>query len=259
MKIYNRTTILIFSISTFMVNGCVSKHELRISSPQSVDSLPSAVMQTPNREQARKPWRSVKPLVVKKREKSRLNCVNCYATSIAYSKSPSVSRRTFPKRVKKPFNASYNSSQIDYSKPPSSLRNTLKSDNHKKKMSNIKHYGSYAYTEKTSDKIISTNRYESESNKYLLPVISAMNNAYNSFSNNRNLSIQVGAFRQYSGAKRYLRRYSALSNKYRTTIKAGKKDNQPIYRVQIEGFKSDREAKRFMNNYAIQGAFLVRR
>jgi len=258
MKIYNRTTILVFSISAFMVNGCVSKQELRISSPQSEVRLPSTVIKIPKIVQSREHWSNVKPLVLKKREKSRVNCVNCYAAPIAYSKSPLVSKRSFPKRVEKPLNASYNSSPIDYSKPPEAFRSALKNSNSKYKMSNIKHYGSYSYREKSSDIVAQSEKYKSENNnKLILSSIATINSTDNTF--NSDLSIQVGAFRQYSGAKRYLRRYSALSSKYRTTIKTGQKENQPIYRVQIEGFKSKREAKRFMNSYSIEDAFLVRR
>jgi len=72
-------------------------------------------------------------------------------------------------------------------------------------------------------------------------------------------SIQVGAFRKYAGAKLYAKRYSLLSSKYNVDIKANVKNNEPIYRVQIEGFSNEREAKDFMQRYGLDGAFLVRR
>jgi len=271
MNIPNKKTILFLSISTLMVNGCLSRHELRNTSPQRVVIVPSPVMQTKNPVQFQKSWKRFKPSVSKKINRSKRDCIDCYATPIQYPRASSVSKRTFasvPKRsfsvvAKKPFKISYNqyepaseySAPIDYSKPPSALKNTFKSSYSNNRRSSIKHYGSYAYSEKTSDKIASTGNYERKNlNSYLIPSFSGMNSSYNS-----NLSIQVGAFREYEGAKRYARRYSALSSKYRTTIKAERKDNQPIYRVQIEGFKSDMEAKRFMNSYGIEGAFLVRR
>ena len=73
-------------------------------------------------------------------------------------------------------------------------------------------------------------------------------------------AIQVGAFRRYAGAKIYANRYGMLSNKYKTVIKNGLKDNRPIYRVQIEGFLNDNEANAFIAKYSIlNGSFLVSR
>jgi hypothetical protein len=72
-------------------------------------------------------------------------------------------------------------------------------------------------------------------------------------------SIQVGAFRKYAGAKVYAKRYSLLTSKYNVEIKENVKDRKPIYRVQIEGFSNENEAKNFMERYGLNGAFLVRR
>ena len=72
-------------------------------------------------------------------------------------------------------------------------------------------------------------------------------------------SIQVGAFRRYRGAEIYAKRYSLLSNKYKTVIKNEFKGNSPIYRVRIEGFANEREARNFMTRYSLNSAFLVRR
>lgn len=73
-------------------------------------------------------------------------------------------------------------------------------------------------------------------------------------------SIQVGAFRQYTGAKVYAKRYALLNNQYSVQIKEDIEDAKPLYRVQIEGFKSDTEAKEFMTQYGLlNGAFLVRK
>ncbi|MCK4442305.1 MAG: SPOR domain-containing protein [Sulfurovaceae bacterium] len=73
------------------------------------------------------------------------------------------------------------------------------------------------------------------------------------------ISIQVGAFRRYKGAKIYARRYSLLSNQYKTIIKKDMKNNKPIYRVRIEGFPNKHKAKFFISRYSLNGAFLVRR
>jgi rare lipoprotein A len=72
-------------------------------------------------------------------------------------------------------------------------------------------------------------------------------------------AIQVGAFRRYAGAKIYAKRYGVLSHRYKTVIKKYIKDSRPLYRVRIEGFKNEKEAKRFMSRYSLNGAFLVRK
>ncbi len=74
------------------------------------------------------------------------------------------------------------------------------------------------------------------------------------------VSIQVGAFRRYEGAKIYAHRYGILSNRYKTVIKNGFKSNRPIYRVQIEGFSNEDEANAFIEKYPIlYDSFLVSR
>jgi len=262
MNISNKQTILLFSLSTLMMNGCLSKHELKTVPVQSVMSHS---VQTQPLAQTKSSWGNVKHVVNKKTNQHKVACVNCYAAPINYSQKRSVAKRGFSKSLKKPsiISYSYYDAPVDYSKPPSALSNSFEEHYQEKKVSPVKHYGRYAYTEKPSDKMLETEHYaRKNTNKYLLPVVSTMNNAYSSydsFSNSSNTSIQVGAFRNYSGATRYVRRYSALSNKYKVVIKTGTKDNQPIYRVRIEGFKNQREAKNFMNVYGIQDAFLVRR
>ena len=81
----------------------------------------------------------------------------------------------------------------------------------------------------------------------------------NSYS--QKVSVQVGAFRQYSGAEVSLREYNMLHNRRKAVIKNGYKDAKPIYRVQIEGFGTESEARRFISKYkhTLNGAFLVRR
>ncbi len=80
-------------------------------------------------------------------------------------------------------------------------------------------------------------------------------------SYSKKVSIQVGAFRKYSGAEVYLQRYSMLNSQYKAIIKSGDKDAKPIYKVQIEGFETESEARRFISKYkhTLNGAFLVRR
>ena len=73
----------------------------------------------------------------------------------------------------------------------------------------------------------------------------------------KTVAIQVGAFRQYTGAQKYVKKYAILSSKYKVTIKTGAKDQKPLYRVQIEGFASRNQAKEFKAKYGLVGAFLV--
>ncbi|NOZ89873.1 MAG: septal ring lytic transglycosylase RlpA family protein [Epsilonproteobacteria bacterium] len=75
----------------------------------------------------------------------------------------------------------------------------------------------------------------------------------------KKISIQVGAFRRYTGAKIYARRYGLLDREYKAVIKKDMEDGKPLYRVRIEGFKNDREARTFMSRYSLNGAFLVRK
>ena len=71
------------------------------------------------------------------------------------------------------------------------------------------------------------------------------------------VAIQVGAFRRYAGAKVYAKKYDLLSNEYRVKIEKGVKNQEPLYRVKIEGFSSKDEAKKFKKKYSLTGAFLV--
>jgi len=267
MNISNKKTILLLSISTLMINGCISKHERITMLPQRV-MVPSTIVQAQNS------WPIFEePVVMEPINTKKKDCVDCYAAPI-YSSKPSVSKRSFAKRVvTKPFKISSNSysSPIDYSVDPTVVKRSfskraIRPVSHaytKKEIMNTKHYGSYAYTEKASDRIAKIDNYaNTNANRYVLPVVAPIGNSYNSYStlsNNSDVSVQIGAFRDYSGAKRYMRRYSALSSKYQVVLQQGVQENQPIYRVQIKGFENDMIAKRFMDSYGIQGAFLVRR
>ena len=86
------------------------------------------------------------------------------------------------------------------------------------------------------------------------------NSAYGDYllEENNLISIQVGAFRKYSGAKRYKQKYRLLSSNYTVEIKTVQKENKPLYRVRIEGFSDKFEAKEFMDRYGIRNAFLAR-
>ena len=74
-----------------------------------------------------------------------------------------------------------------------------------------------------------------------------------------NITVQVGAFRKFLGAKNYAKRYALMDNQYSVAIEEEMKNSTPIYRVQVNGFLSNQEANIFINKYASQGAFLVRK
>ncbi len=137
----------------------------------------------------------------------------------------------------------YASSLMDYSKP--SIDKAIK----------VKSYGAYDYIEKPSDTKSKRDSYRT-SNKYVVAP-SYVNSAYGRYNSTNNTAIQVGAFRKYSGAKLYMKRYNALSSRYRVTIKTGTKDSKPLHRVRIEGFKDREEAKKFIYSYGISDAFVV--
>jgi len=74
-----------------------------------------------------------------------------------------------------------------------------------------------------------------------------------------NFGIQVGAFKNFSGAKIYRLRHAHLSNKYRSIIKLmHDEEGKPLYRVLLMGFTSEDEAIDFVNEHRLRDAFIVR-
>lgn len=69
--------------------------------------------------------------------------------------------------------------------------------------------------------------------------------------------VQIGAFRNVNGAKRYKNEYNNTSG-YGTIIKVFDLDGEPIYRVFLQGFKSESEARDFARGGPFRGAFIVR-
>ena len=219
MNIFNKKTILFLSISTLMINGCVAKNEFKTQSATRV-MLSSTPLPT------KVTWGKVRPLSIKRKSTKKEECIDCYATGMDYTKPP-LATKTFVKAIK------------------------------------TKRYGAYDYTETAADTTVKRDNYASvNANKYVLPAVSTINSSYGSYSTyskSSDTAIQVGAFRKYAGAKIYMKRYNALSNKYSVSIKTGTKDNKPLHRVRIEGFSNKAEAKKFMYTYGIRDAFLVRK
>ena len=213
---FNKKIIMFFSISTLAINGCAVKNEFKTNSASRavVTSKPIKNFKTLKRVKPKVIWGKKLALTTKKED-----CVDCYATPIAYSK------------------------------PLALATNSYKTD----KVIDTQYYGAYDYTETGTDRRVKINTYA----KVSPPKI--VNSSYGSYSISSDTAIQVGAFRKYSGAKVYMKRYNALSDKYRVSIKRGRKNNKPIHRVRIEGFQNKIEAKRFMYSYGIKDAVLVRK
>ncbi|QKG28958.1 MULTISPECIES: septal ring lytic transglycosylase RlpA family protein [unclassified Campylobacter] len=68
--------------------------------------------------------------------------------------------------------------------------------------------------------------------------------------------VQIGAFRNLSGANAYKRTHSARN--YNTQIKEYILDGRAIYRVFLVGFRSENEARDFIEAGHIEGAFIAR-
>jgi rare lipoprotein A len=70
--------------------------------------------------------------------------------------------------------------------------------------------------------------------------------------------VQIGAFRKKSGAKIYETTFNSKNSVYKAIIQEGTLGKAPIYRVWIQGFRSDEEARDFISRGEYEGAFIVR-
>lgn len=73
-----------------------------------------------------------------------------------------------------------------------------------------------------------------------------------------NYLVQIGAFRNKSGAYRYAKSNANVNGRYKAIVKTHQKDGLPLYRVWLSGFKSEAEATDFKESGSFSGAFLVR-
>jgi rare lipoprotein A len=70
--------------------------------------------------------------------------------------------------------------------------------------------------------------------------------------------VQVGAFRNLSGAKITKRKFeNIIGSNYTVVIKDGYYDNAPINRVWVSGFRSEEEAIDFKTKLGISGAMII--
>ena len=70
--------------------------------------------------------------------------------------------------------------------------------------------------------------------------------------------VQVGAFRNYEGAKITQRKFKLiLEDNYDVVIKKGTLNDKAINRVWISGFRSENEARDFRENNDLNGAMII--
>jgi rare lipoprotein A len=69
--------------------------------------------------------------------------------------------------------------------------------------------------------------------------------------------VQIGAFRNQAGAKRYAQRYNDTLGRYSAVVKRYMLKGYPIYRVYLSGFGSVNEARDFIAKGMFRGAFIV--
>ena len=70
--------------------------------------------------------------------------------------------------------------------------------------------------------------------------------------------VQIGAFKNISGANIYKKQHADASANYQTIVKSFELDEGKIYRVFLTGFRSEDEARDFIAAGHIDGAFFVR-
>ena len=68
--------------------------------------------------------------------------------------------------------------------------------------------------------------------------------------------VQIGAFRNKTGAERYSQTHSNV-NGYKSVVKEFVLDGAPIYRVMLVGFQSEGEARDLIAQQKIAGSFIV--
>ncbi len=75
----------------------------------------------------------------------------------------------------------------------------------------------------------------------------------------KNFYIQIGSFRKFQGAKLYQERFTKLGESHHAVIKTSYLDNKPIYRVLVDGFFSEDEARSYIKEHtAFKDAFIIR-
>jgi hypothetical protein len=241
----NNRLLVLTTVAAITLSGCASKKITVIEPTVNKVTVPH-VQQVEVRHQRLSKWQGIT-------KNKKEDCVDCYATIL---KEP-VTKVASAKTSTTVYGYDYAQNKIDTYTAPYEVEEEYQNPYvEESKTEEVYEEGnSYLVDASYSE---DDNTYESESKNLFAKVQIPVTTDENSQLLGKN-SIQVGAFRKYAGAKVYAKRYSLLTSKYNVDIKANVKNNQPIYRVQIEGFSNEREAKEFMNRYGLDGAFLVRR
>jgi len=236
MNILNKKSILFLSLGSLMFNGCVAKNK---SDDLKVTYSKNMEMERLSSNQVSWNKKSLKT------SKEKDDCVDCIAVPVGYTKPPSYRNKSFEGMKNIP-------------------SNLFASNQYKQNSSDKGSFGNYNFIVTADDKNTISKSYPSWT---MTPAVSSVNTSYDSYSKDDyadysqsvgTVSIQVGAFRKYSGAEVYVDRYSRVSNRYKVAIKTGTKNSKPIHRVQIEGFQNSSEAKRFINRNGLSNVFLVK-
>ncbi len=74
----------------------------------------------------------------------------------------------------------------------------------------------------------------------------------------RNFAVQIGSFRRYQGALITKRKNELVDGRYKAIIRRFFYQGAPLYRVWLTGFRSEAEARDFINSMRYPGAFIVR-
>ena len=69
--------------------------------------------------------------------------------------------------------------------------------------------------------------------------------------------VQIGSFKNLEGANRYQREHQSIDG-YKSVVKTFTIDGSTIYRVFLNGFRSEDEARDYARSGKFQGAFIVR-
>jgi len=236
MNSINKNHMVYLSVTALLLGACTTTEELRPQVQQTKIFQAQPLEVKPLNIKVSKPnntWNK-KSLPVGKIDE---DCIDCYAKPLTQEEKKS--NRTY------------------YAKANT---NTIKSNTTKSNVT--KSIGGYKFVETDADRSVKSDEpvYKTKLSKASRSSYASQGSytEYTSYSSVGSTAIQVGAFENYSGAKIYLERYNRFSNQYKVGIKTGTKNNKPIHRVQIVGFKNSSEAKRFMSRNGLSDAFLVK-
>jgi len=71
------------------------------------------------------------------------------------------------------------------------------------------------------------------------------------------IAVQIGAFRNKSGADEWAAKYASVNGIYKSTVKSYDFLGSPMYRVMLAGFRSEAEARDFIKDGHFAGSFVV--